>query len=796
MLNIDGHQDSLLLHAGFRNITYDTLFTGIFDIKETIVGGQITSAITLSDSNGETDYLFKNALDVNMNGVQIHFTEDGLILDKQKWEVKPENFLQLTDTGIFSQDFVFKLAKQRIGFEASENEYLISVQNFELSNLLNILKKPDQNEVFKGCLHANIVIPSNKRFEGISADLSLTDFYFFETLAGDVHFDLTERQTDLDVRFSLVNKANSLSVSGIIAKSDYPQPVHLNVAVDIENPGWFELFSLGEISQTQGSITGKMQVDGLLNDLLIDGFVNFKNARMKINQLNLVAELRDETIRFDKSGIIFDNFTTYDANSKKLVVNGTILTENYADFAFDLQLNAKDFQAVNSTKKDNPTIYGSFIFDADVFLKGNIDLPKVDASFTIKEGTDLTYVMPGSEIEMISSEGIVHFINPNQGIDSIFRVEQSDFLSDSIISKFRGIDLNAKVELDPKAKFTLIIDPHSGDYASVSGSAVLNFSYDQGGSQTLTGVFEVSDGIYQLSFYGLVKKAFAFQPGSTIAWSGNVMDANMNFTALHVVKTQSVALVANESTGMTEAEKNMFKQRLPYEVMLNLKGFLSEPNVGFSISLPEKYLVNYPAISSKLTMLNSGQNNSELNKQVFALLVTGSFIADSPFVSTGGGAESFATTAARNSVNGILADQLNKMSGRYIKAVDLNFGLTSYEDFSGDGSQTRTELDVQVSKKLLNDRLTVEASGSFNVEGNRQFANGSTSNTYGEFSATYDLTENREYKLRAYRENAYDLFDGEVTYSGLAFIIEKSFDSLFKRKKEHVKSSGQQTKED
>jgi hypothetical protein len=261
------------------------------------------------------------------------------------------------------------------------------------------------------------------------------------------------------------------------------------------------------------------------------------------------------------------------------------------------------------------------------------------------------------------------------------------------------------------------------------------------------------------------------------------MDANMNFTAKHIVKTQSIALVSNESAEMTDAEKSMYQQRLPYEVLLNLNGFLAEPDVSFNIDLPEKYLINYPQISNKLTMLNSGQNESELYKQVFALLVTGSFIADNPYASTGGSAQNFASTAARNSVNGILAEQLNKISNRFIKNVDMNFGLTSYEEYEGSSSQMRTELDVQVSKKLLKDRLTIEASGSFDLEGNKQYSSTNTSYTYGEFSATYDLKESKEYKLRVYRENAYDLFDGEISYSGIAFILEKSFNSLLKRKK-------------
>jgi len=179
---------------------------------------------------------------------------------------------------------------------------------------------------------------------------------------------------------------------------------------------------------------------------------------------------------------------------------------------------------------------------------------------------------------------------------------------------------------------------------------------------------------------------------------------------------------------------------------------------------------------------------SERNKQVFALLVTGGFIADNPFASTGSTTSSIATTAARNSVNGILADQMNNISSKYVKNVDLNFGLTSYEDYSGQSSEMRTELEVQVTKRFFNDRLTIEAQGYFDVEGSKNnYGSQSSQTMWGEFAVIYALNEQGEYKLRAYRENAYDFFDGEVAYSGIAFIFEKEFDSL-KRKSNEIQT--------
>lgn len=781
-LKINGAQDSLTFVSGFQNLYYDTLLIGMLNVNESINHGKIKSRISLSGDPANPDYLFKNNIQVSDKGVSISFADEGLILNGKPWKIHPENYLKIYDSAMYAHEFIFADSAQQFGIETKDLKNTILFSDFDLSNLLNIVNVSDDFKIFKGKLNAMLDLPADNNNAGVKANISIIDFNFLETPVGDLKFDLWENEIDLALNLSLINKENSITAEGNIEKSDYPQKINISTNINIDDPQWFELFSFGEVSETEGKIEGQIEAGGNIESPIIRGFINFKDTRMRINKLNLMAEMRNETINFNNKGISFRDFTTYDSHGGKFILDGNLLTKNYTNFDFDLNIKASDFQPANSTKKDNPEFYGSFIFDADISLKGNTELPLIDADLTVKEGTNLTYVLPGSEIELVSPEGIVNFTDPNQSTDSIFRVRKAQNITDSLVSKFKGIDLNAKLKLDPKAKFTIVIDPYSGDYSSVSGSAVLLYSIDPSGTQTLTGVFEVTEGIYQLSFYGLVKKTFTFQPGSTVAWSGNVMDANMNFTAINVVKTQSVALVSNESAGMTEAEKNMFKQRLPYEVMLNLNGFLSEPVVNFNIDLPEKYLVNYPTIASKLTMLNSGQNESELNKQVFALLVTGNFIADSPFASTGGSAENFATTAARNSVNGILADQLNKMSSRFIKGVDMNFGLTSYEDYSGGGSEVRTELDVQVSKKLLNDRLTIEASGSFDVEGSKQYTGGSTSHTYGEFSATYDLTESREYKLRVYRENAYDLFDGEVSYSGLAFIIEKSFNTLFKRK--------------
>jgi hypothetical protein len=316
----------------------------------------------------------------------------------------------------------------------------------------------------------------------------------------------------------------------------------------------------------------------------------------------------------------------------------------------------------------------------------------------------------------------------------------------------------------------------------MGGSANLKINVDRAGEKSITGVYEVKSGLYELSFYNLVKKTFVITPGSTVSWSGNPKDADVNLSANYTVTTPSTSLMANESITMSETEKNMFKQRLPYNVKLNILGFLSQPQISFNITLPDKYLTANPMVATKLTQLNSADHTDALNKQVFALLVTGGFIADNPN-STGSSPSSVASTAARNSVNGILAGQMNNVTSKFVHNFDLNFGLTTFDDGTEGSTAPTTELDVQVSKKLFNERVTVEAQSSIDLSGNKNTSATTSDHNSGAVAVTYNLTQNGEYKLKAFSQTAYDLFDGDIISSGLAVMFTREFETLKRKKK-------------
>src|SRR3546814_4946331 len=109
-----------------------------------------------------------------------------------------------------------------------------------------------------------------------------------------------------------------------------------------------------------------------------------------------------------------------------------------------------------------------------------------------------------------------------------------------------------------------------------------------------------------------------------------------------------------------------------------MEGELMKPAISFNIDLPEKERDAHGGrVYARLQQLQLQE--SDLNKQVFALLVLNRFVAENPLEGMGGGSVS---ALARQSVSKLLSAQLNRLAGDLIAGVDLNFDLESSEDYS------------------------------------------------------------------------------------------------------------------
>jgi hypothetical protein len=255
------------------------------------------------------------------------------------------------------------------------------------------------------------------------------------------------------------------------------------------------------------------------------------------------------------------------------------------------------------------------------------------------------------------------------------------------------------------------------------------------------------------------------------------MDARVNITAVYKTRASSVDLLAAELQGMGDNERNAYRKLLGYEVNLMIRGELLKPELTFSINLDDKDRNAFGGmVDARLSNINNDPN--ELNKQVFALLILNKFLPPAN-VNTAGGAAG-TSTIARNSVNQILSDQLNALSGRYIKGAELNVNIQSNDDYSTQGTTTQsTEVEVGL-KKEFNDRLSVQVGGNVNMNDNTtaQPTTGQQ-NITGDVAVEYKITKDGRFRFKAFRENNYEgLIDGMLYKTGGGIIFSKDYDKV------------------
>lgn len=766
------------------NLAADEIKVGSsLDLLYTSISGKaqdnkLNVSLEVRDAAKKDRYKLAGIFSVLPNQYQFSFAQDGLLLDYLPWAVSPDNYLQYGPKGILAHNFTISNTNQVLSVNSNPQEFnapiTVNFNNFRIEALTKIAKQ--DSLLVGGVIDGKAEISNFQKSPIFTAAIDVKDFNFKGDTVGNIAVKVNNQtENAYAASMSITGKGNQVDLNGTYYTSPESKfDMNLNI-VNLSMKS-IEGFSFGSLRNSSGNITGQLKITGTTAAPAVRGDINFNKVGFNVAMLNSYFRMPQESITFNDEGIRFNDFTLVDSTDNKAVISGSILTKTYTDFAFGLDINARNFRAMNSTQADNKLYYGKLFLDTRVKIRGNMDKPIVDANLTVNEKTDMTIVLPTTDPSVEDRKGVVEFIDQNAPkLDSILLAKQLDSLKKS---NLKGLDVSATINVNKNAAFTVVIDESNGDVVHLKGEASLNAAIDPSGKINLTGTYEVNSGSYELS-YATVKRKFNFKKGSTIVWTGDPTSANINLTAIYVANVPPIDLVESQSTDNTV----QYKQKLPFNVNLSLKNQLLTPDISFDIVLPDS---NYSVSSDVITNVNTRlaqvrQDPNEMNKQVLGVLVLGHFIGDNPLQSQGAGFS--AEGLVRNSVSSLLSDQLNRLAGNLIEGVDLNFGLTSGEDYSSGTATNRTDLNVGLSKRFLNDRLTVTVGNNFNLEGNQQGQK--AANIAGDVSANYKLSKDGRYTLRAYRRDEFIVFQGQIIETGLGFTLTvdyNRFKEIFRKR--------------
>ena len=792
---VNSDTDSLSINGGIRSFIFDGMSTTDIRLSTNALDNKIKNQISFNNLTGIANILLpKTTIDatlqkdslllgldvesdtlgniLNLSAAlskiddlyEINF-RDKLQLDSATWNIASDNHIKFKQNYLDIESLNISKYDQRLDIQSESNgtkgqsPIAINIKNFdihELSNLLNV-----DNDVIYGNANGKIRLADIFTSINYSGDLLIEDIIIEKEEIGDFKIVAAKRDASqiIDIDVSLLGSDNDFIGQGYVDldskdikfKSDFD-----NLELAVLDP-----FLAGIISASKGTFGGNISIGGKLDAPIINGSIKTNQLSTLIDFSKSRYEINNQNILINDSQIGFKGVTLSDKNGKTAIVSGKIDHTRFTEFYYDLSIDTKGFQFLNTTAIDNPLFYGTLFLDATAKITGPLNLPDLEVDAKSLTGSKF-HLSPFIESDVISNDDYIIFTNKE------FEDLDSTTINLYELKNDLPLNLTLNLDLDKETEFQFIIDPVSGDHLSCFGNSNLQIEISPSGQINVYGTYYVNSGKYNFSYGKLIKREFDLVPGGRVTFQGDPLLAGFDVNATYSTKATPFALLT-DSGSLSDNEIAETKARTTVQILLKLAGSISNLDLNFDLAFPDNDFGANSAVSRRLTEIRNDQE--EMYNQVFGLLLLNSFIASNSSsldINTG-------SDIALSSVSSLIENRLNNLADKFIKGVDVSVNVDSYSsDYLSEGQNTSvTELGVGLSKSLFNDRLTLQALGNVDVD-NRSNAAG-FSGIAGDFIIEYKLNERGTYLLTAFRKSDYNILQEEnANKNGVSISFKKS----------------------
>ena len=737
--------------------------------------GKLDGSLIFRDQQNEPRYRipFTFTNDPARPYIQI---SDSLLVDKKPWSVSNDNRIYLDPENLEGSTIALTYKNSKLSLNAMGNEpdglpLELDIRDFDISDVADILIS--DTSLATGIINGKASLHS---FSPLSFTTSIKadSLSVYGAKLGSLSIDVNNPDTGmLAIRSSLIGETGKINVSGTYA-TDAKQ-ADIDVDINELHLAHAEPFVNKYLMHLDGRVSGGLKVKGSVAEPQVLGKLEADSVETIYTMTATYLRIPKATFTFNEEGILFDQLDFEDSVGHKGKLSGQVNTKNYRDYAFNLNLKADSFEVVGRKKIADQGIYGPTTADLNITMTGTPDHMSLQGKVNIIDRSEFTYVYRSETRDEIG-EGLIEFFDPSKPIDTAAAQTNSK-------KRNSTLDMNLYINITPSSTVTVITDEVSGDHLKAKGKADLNYLMKAGGEMELLGTYTLEGGEYDLSLGGLVRRSFKIEKGSTINWSGDPTKGRMDITAKYQIKTPAAPLL-NDISHIPGIDK----QKLNFDVMILLKKELLKPDISFRLDMPEAEQEAFDGmVYSRIKQVNAIP--AELNKQVMGLLAFGQFIAENPFNSMTSAGGDFQTQAF-NTAGKLLTQELTNLVGRYIKEVNIDFGLEKAKDYTTGQEVNRTDLKVGVSKSFANNRLNIYVGSNFLLEGANQNQD-AISGLAGDITLEYMLTPDSKYRLKAFRLTDNELvFQGNVVRTGLSFMVVLEFNqfrNMFKTREQKKK---------
>lgn len=721
-------------------------------------------------------------------------------LGNNYWKFNNGNLTEIDGKKIVTNNLQFMSTDQLIYISSylkndTSTSVKVTLNNTSISDFTGIFTSKIKD--IKGSLNGNFVVEDVFAKPQVYADVVGDEVQLGNELIGDVN--LETRLDDVNKRINVLatvksaNKIgmynNNIEATGYVS-IDPENPVmdiaikNGRVGLNFLNYSFFERY----VKNVKGNAIVNARLAGPLKKPLLTGDVILQKDTVTVSFLNTTYHIPRHKVFLDERGFNFGDMTFFDSRGKEIKGTGRINHQSFKKFELALKVVTEDGHFLNTNEKLSPYFYGVAYGKGTVQFSGPISTPVIKAYAQTKAGTYCK--LPINSSYETNKYTFYKFVNPLA--DTLPAPKQSNM-------KLSGVTFILDLDVTPDARMDIILDPIAGDVLTGYGSGNLKIEILRTGDINMYGTYEIDRGDYLFTLQNVVNKPFVMRKGGTINFTGSVYKAALNMDAVYEVRTNLTDLLADLlSTGQSGgASQNQLasaaQNRATANLYLNLTGVLEKPTIAFDIKVPDAEPTLRGYVDQQLSLLKNNEN--ELNKQVFGLLVMRRFL---PIATSTGNAivnTSYLGGTAANTVSEFISSQLssylsNLLQYANVKNLDINLGYRQYDQntpVTDPGSQplidTRRELQLAISQRYLNNRLSINAGGNLDF-GNTPVVDNGQAQTgaravipTGDFQIEYSLTPDGRWRAKAFNRTNYDYYNTRNTNrTGIGLSYRQEFD--------------------
>ncbi len=755
----------------FRFFADDSLWFDYVDVKAAAFKDSLRVGISWKDdvfklSRGNIQF----ATWLGIPGCyDLYFDNTSLFLKNTEWKLKKGAFLGYSINALEAYDFSFSsseggyLTVNGLTDENRENSLDLAIKDFPVEFFQNLGKNIPQ---MSGSLSGKAGIYALFHQPFISADLEVDQFTLFNQLLGNFSFNSefipSEQALKVNGRLNTPAGVSLEFTDGRIYPFSKTQNLDLALQFSKFNVQPAETFTTPILTKLNGYLTGNLRIRGLFEAPILEGVAYLEEGHVEIPYIGGVYNLQfkpGKKIRISRYYIDFGEISLEDQNYRKATLKGNIRHRDFKDLELYMEVSGEDFLFFNANKEQSPIFYGSAVASGTVVIKGPFDRLDVIAGVKTGKGTRLFIPMESGPSTASENSFVIFKDSRDTSAKEIFQTKPRE--------QAPGIQLNVDAEINENAEVQIIFDEFSGDVLRSSGRGNLRVELNRMGDLKMFGDYEVFKGDYLFTLKNLVNKKLKLIQGGAIYWTGDPSNAKIEAAASYSLRTSAFPLLAGSAAGISEAELEQFKSRIPVDVIVKLSGNLLEPQIAFDI--------RFPSIDerTRAQLLQALATDDEKNKQAFALLVLRQFI------NSGTGAGDAANVAGGNTLE-VLSNQLSNWVSQLSEGLDVGVRYRNKDNTTSG----QDEVELALSTRLFNDRVNID--GNFGVATTKS-TSATPYNNLIDVNVEVKITDDGKLRIRGFnRSNEANIIQAFPYTQGVGVSYQTTFDTwkdLIQRKK-------------